>query len=404
MAVKGYYTEWLGVTTAADTPPNHYQLLGLKEFEGDAGRIAEAARRQRQKLEPFLKGTPDERETAERLILALKRAEYVLSDPARRSEYDYWLKETREKGAPKTVPMAAVAAEQELLTQRDRAIEQGNWTKAEEVALKLVSFDPQNASYEQVLEEVQAHRARGARKALGLRAVRSLLLLLMLAGVALLLVNVGRRWLKAGATTGAGGEAGGGTAGPRPSGAGSAKPRVGAGGPAAAAAGGGAARGTASGAQAQTEAPAAAIAQVEKLLEERKFAEAVAAYQEARTKGGSGGTATEQGLSSLRDKIDAAKKEARDRAKAAEGQADWAGASQAYQDLLALGETREAQPRLLAVRAAAQAEQLEKAGKLEEAVAAYNKIAAALVDRTALDAKVAELKKQIETTRPKLKY
>jgi hypothetical protein len=69
-----------------------------------------------------------------------------------------------------------------------------------------------------------------------------------------------------------------------------------------------------------------------------------------------------------------------------------------------LGEAREAQPHLQAVQAAAQAEQLEKAGKLEEAVAAYKKVAGALADRSALDAKVADLEKQIETTRPKLKY
>ena len=401
MAVKGYYAEWLGVTTAGDAPPNHYQLLGLKEFDGDTGRIAEAARRQRQKLEPFLKGTPDERETAERLLLALQRAEYVLSDPTRRSEYDYWLKETREKGAPKTVPMAAVAAEHELLIQRDRAIEQSNWTKAEEVALKLVSFDPQNLSYQQVLEQVQAHRARGARKALGLRAVRSLLLLLALAGVALLLVNVGRRVLKAGATTtGGGGEAVGGTVGAKP-GAGGRPGGAGPAAPAGAAAGG---RPTAGGPQAQAGAAGDIIAQAEKSLEEKKFTEVLAAYQRARANTRAGDTAAAEGLRSLEKKIADAKVEARDRAKAAEGQADWVAAGQAYQDLAALGETKEAQPRLLAVEAAAQAEQLEKAGKLEEAVAAYKKVVGALADRSALDAKVADLEKQIAETRPKLKY
>jgi hypothetical protein len=388
MAVKDFYAEWLGVT-ARDRPPNHYQLLGLKEFAGDKGLIEQAARQQRQRLEPFLKGSPDERETAERLVLTLQRAEYVLGDPARKREYDAWLTETREKGAPKTVPLAAVAAEQELLTQRDRAIEQGNWGRAEEVALKLVSFDPQNASHQQVLTEVQARRARGEQKALGLKAVKLLVLVGVLVGLALLVVRVAHRVTSAVETAGA---------------TGGAKPHEQRTGPPTSTSAAGAARPSTAGAAPQTDARAEAVTRAEKLLEEKKFAEALAAYQEARTKAGSAGTTAEQGLSSLRDKIDAAKKEARDRAKAAEGRADWAQAVQAYQDLAALGETREAQPHLAAAQAAAQAEQLEKAGKLEEAVAAYNKVAAALVDRTALDAKVAELKKQIETTRPKLKY
>jgi hypothetical protein len=130
----------------------------------------------------------------------------------------------------------------------------------------------------------------------------------------------------------------------------------------------------------------------------------LAAYQQARASIRAGDPAAEERLRSLGKKIADAKAEARDRAKAAEGQADWAAAAQAVQDLAALGEAKEAPPRLLAVQAATQAEQLEKAGKLEEAVAAYKKVAAALADRSALDAKVAELEKQIAETRPKLRY
>jgi len=383
MAAKSYYAEWLGVTVG-DAQPNHYQLLGLKEFEGDKARIEQAARRQREKLAPFLKGTPAEREIAERLLTAVRRAEYELSDPARRSSYDYLLKETREKGSPEPLPMAAVAHEQDLLTQRDRAIEQANWEKAEEVARKLVSYNPQNASHQQVLEEVLARRARGARKALGLQAVKTLVLLLVLLGAGLLVANVVRRAVKATDTTG---------------GAGGAKVQEG-GSEASTTAGGGTRPGTV-GAQADA---AEAVTKAEKLLEEKKFAEALAAYKEAMLNRRGGGANVEQGLRSLETKIADAKQSARERAKAAEGQTDWAAGTQAYQDLLDLGEMREAQPRLQAMQAAAQAEQLEKAGKLEEAVTAYKKVVGTLADRTALDAKIAALEKQIAETRPKLKY
>jgi hypothetical protein len=387
MAAKSYYAEWLGVTVG-DAQPNHYQLLGLKEFEGDKARIEQAARRQREKLAPFLKGTPAEREIAERLLTAVRRAEYELSDPARRSSYDYLLKETREKGSPEPLPMAAVAHEQELLMQRDRAIEQANWEKAEEVARKLVSYNPQNASHQQVLDEVLARRARGARKALGLQAVKTLVLLLVLLGVGLLVANVVRRAAKATDTTG---------------GAGGAKVQEGGAGSEASTTAGGVTRPGTVGAQAQADA-AEAVTKAEKLLEGKKFAEALAAYKDAMLNRRAGGANVEQGLRSLETKIADAKQSARERAKAAEGQGDWAAGTQAYQDLLDLGEMREAQPRLQAMQAAAQAEQLEKAGKLEEAVTAYKKVVGTLADRTALDAKIAALEKQIAETRPKLKY
>lgn len=99
------YSEWLGLP-ADQTEPNHYQLLCLPPFEGDAARIATAADRAMSRVRGFRPGA--NARAWSKLLDELLLAKGKLLDLDRKSEYDA---ELRESGvSEKTEPSAATPA------------------------------------------------------------------------------------------------------------------------------------------------------------------------------------------------------------------------------------------------------------------------------------------------------
>jgi len=347
MGVEDSYSEWLGVTTPK-RPPNHYQLLGLKESVSDPRLIEVAARHQAEKLQQHKRGGRTEREAADRLLLEVQRAQYVLTDPGRKAEYDRWLKETREKGAPRGLHMSLVAAEQELITKRDRALARQQWVQAEELARKLVVMDPKSPDHKDALQRIQERAAKTRRSATVSSAAKGIILVGVLVGVVILgvkLIRHDRSGEDSEPSTPASG-----TTGDRPSSAGGPGEGVPPGHPT-----------TTTG---RDRSP-----QTQRALDEKRRAETLT------------------------------------RAEEAEARADWQAAQHAYQELIDLGGAKkEVRASLQAVASAHKAEELEKAGKFEEALAAYQQAVEGLAERSEVDRRIATLEAKIAATRPQLRY
>lgn len=93
------YAEWLSVATAM-RPPNHYQLLGLKDFESDRAKIAAAAEAAQSRLLTVAPG--DRLDEWQRILDELSVAKLVLADAARKGQYDGQLRSrlASRAGAP----------------------------------------------------------------------------------------------------------------------------------------------------------------------------------------------------------------------------------------------------------------------------------------------------------------
>lgn len=377
MAVKDSYSEWLGLATP-QRPPNHYQLLGLEEFEPDRQRIEKAVRRQTEKLRPHQRGSAAERETADRLLLAVQRAEYVLADPKRRAEYDRSLKEIREKGAPKGVHLSVVAAQQELVAQRDRAAAKQQWQEAEELAERLVAADPEDPAHKEALERIRTRAARARETRRVTKAAKGVVVIVVLVCVGILAVKLVQQ--QAGkedpVSRGEAHEASGDWSSAAERGDERARPRL--------------------------EA-AEAAAKAEKLLDEKRYAEALIELKKAR-RGAGKQSAVQERIASLQRKLEHAKEQAQDRAEAAAARADWQTALQAYQELIDLGGDKEIKTRREAIQTILKAEQLEKTGKFEEALATYKEIVETVSCRSEIESRISKLEERIAATRPQLRY
>lgn len=102
------YAEWLGLP-ADLTEPNHYQLLGLPDFEEDTARIAVAAERAMSRVRSFRPGANTR--AWSKLLDELLLAKGKLLDADRKREYDKELRETGGRGsAPASSPAPAPAA------------------------------------------------------------------------------------------------------------------------------------------------------------------------------------------------------------------------------------------------------------------------------------------------------
>jgi hypothetical protein len=107
------YREWLGFDGPA--PPNHYQLLGLANFEADPERIWAAIHARRALLVGQQYGAYPE--AAVRILAEVDAAERCLLNPARKEEYDAHL-----KSAGPQAPMAAPAGPQTFSTPVDAPV------------------------------------------------------------------------------------------------------------------------------------------------------------------------------------------------------------------------------------------------------------------------------------------
>ncbi|MCH8315096.1 MAG: hypothetical protein IIA64_03905 [Planctomycetes bacterium] len=91
------YQEWLGIADSAH-PPNHYQLLGLADFEADPERIWTSVHDRRTVLQPQQHGT--HAELANRLQAEVDMAETCLLNPSRKEQYDAELRTRQTSRVP----------------------------------------------------------------------------------------------------------------------------------------------------------------------------------------------------------------------------------------------------------------------------------------------------------------
>jgi hypothetical protein len=87
MAIKeiDVYKEWLGITDTS-RPLNHYQLLRLKQFEDDAGKVREHYRKMNAHVRKYSAGEFGSQSQA--LLNELAKAMLCLTDSKRKAEYD----------------------------------------------------------------------------------------------------------------------------------------------------------------------------------------------------------------------------------------------------------------------------------------------------------------------------
>jgi len=93
--INHLYQEWLGIP-AERLPPNHYALLGLKDFESDVDAIEAAAKRRGAYLHQIAAGP--ERKQVQDLLNQVAAARRTLLNEASRSEYDQQLRQPAPEG------------------------------------------------------------------------------------------------------------------------------------------------------------------------------------------------------------------------------------------------------------------------------------------------------------------
>jgi hypothetical protein len=79
------YKEWLGIKDAA-RPLNHYQLLRLKQFEDDSGKVRENYRKMNAHVRKYAAG--EYGPLSQKLLNELAKAMLCLTDARRKAEYD----------------------------------------------------------------------------------------------------------------------------------------------------------------------------------------------------------------------------------------------------------------------------------------------------------------------------
>lgn len=98
------YQQWLGIPPA-EQPPNHYRLLGVRQFESDPEVIRRAASGRIAQIYAFSRG--GHHELVQALIARIHIASDVLTDRARKAQYDGQLQ--AQAAAPLPVQPVAMA-------------------------------------------------------------------------------------------------------------------------------------------------------------------------------------------------------------------------------------------------------------------------------------------------------
>lgn len=119
------YHQWLGIP-ASEQPPNHYRLLGVALFEGDAAVISNAADRQMAHLRNFQTG----KHVAEsqRLLNEVAAAKLCLLKAAKKEAYDKSLRarlaceDAAGKRIPQAVALEPVGLDPQFLADLDKPI------------------------------------------------------------------------------------------------------------------------------------------------------------------------------------------------------------------------------------------------------------------------------------------
>lgn len=96
------YREWLGICAPS---PNHYQLLGLPEFEADTARIVAAADARMAQVRTYQTGPRGQ--YTQPILNAMAAAKLCLLDPAARSAYNAELLAQRQRASLTAPPVAS---------------------------------------------------------------------------------------------------------------------------------------------------------------------------------------------------------------------------------------------------------------------------------------------------------
>ncbi len=151
------YKEWLGIPEGP-RPPDHYQLLRLKQFEDDSARIQKNYKKLNEHVRKFASG--QYQQESQDLLNELARAMLCLTDPERKREYDEHLGRVFEEAAAadgKKRPMARVLVERGVVTreQAKEALEfadaRGLSVRDAVVQMKLTDWETATAAYAQEL-------------------------------------------------------------------------------------------------------------------------------------------------------------------------------------------------------------------------------------------------------------
>lgn len=151
------YKDWLGIPEAP-RPPDHYQLLRLKQFEDDPAKIQKNYKKLNEHVRKFASG--QYQQESQDLLNELARAMLCLTDPERKREYDENLGRVFEEGAAtdgKKKPMARVLVERGIVT-KDQAKEAQEFADARGlsmrdavVQMKLTDWETATQAYAQEL-------------------------------------------------------------------------------------------------------------------------------------------------------------------------------------------------------------------------------------------------------------
>ena len=124
------YYKWLGIPPA-EQPPNHYRLLGITLFEGNADAIESAADQRMVHLRTFQTG--QHARESQKLLNAVSAAKLVLLQPPKKAQYDAQLRAKLNQTAVATqngaqaeiLPQATALAQQAPAADDDMAAESG---------------------------------------------------------------------------------------------------------------------------------------------------------------------------------------------------------------------------------------------------------------------------------------
>lgn len=116
-----HYKVWLGIEIHG-RKPTHYELLGLPRGAIDAVKVKKAALERSAKVRQYQSGGNDEQAT--QLLNELIAAEWVLTDPERKSKYDATLSsaEPTQAPGPQTAPTSQQPFSQGSSTDPERVV------------------------------------------------------------------------------------------------------------------------------------------------------------------------------------------------------------------------------------------------------------------------------------------
>lgn len=151
------YKDWLGIPEGP-RPPDHYQLLRLKQFEDDPAKVQKNYKKLNEHVRKFASG--QYQQESQDLLNELARAMLCLTDPERKHDYDEHLGRVFDESSAtdgKKKPMARVLFERRIITKeqakeaQEFADARGLSMRDAVVQLKLTDWETATEAYAQEL-------------------------------------------------------------------------------------------------------------------------------------------------------------------------------------------------------------------------------------------------------------